>query len=62
MDEHNDVFRPLVWPLSLNYTQAELNRSYKDLFAMFLLSFFPFFITFLQFVVSLLVVLIIKII
>ena len=62
MDEHNDVFRPLVWPLSLNYTQAELNRSYKDLFAMFLLSFFPFFITFLQFVVSLFVVLIIKII
>ena len=69
MDEHNNLFIPLVWPLSLNYTQAQLNRSYKDVFAMFLFSFFfPFiyiYIFFLRFFsllcVFLLVVLIIKI-
>ena len=68
MDEHNNLFIPLVWPLSLNYTQAQLNRSYKDVFAMFLFSFFffPFFsfsffffffffFTFLQFVVCIFV-------
>ena len=61
MDEHNNLFIPLVWPLSLNYTQAQLNRSYKDVFAMFLFSFFfpfiyiYFFFTFLQFVVCIFV-------
>ena len=50
MDEHNNLFIPLVRPLSLNYTQAQLNRSYKDVFAMFLVSFFfPFFFFFFFF-------------